>query len=93
MLAEIQRFVNWIRRRNPHARTWRDYGYDLKQFVAIVGDRPPGEITLHDIDRFVSEEHKQIHSSIFQRLLKTSNGVRITNCINKFFYVHTSDFF
>ena len=41
MLVEIERFVNWLRRRNPHARTWRDYGYDLKQFVTVVGDRPP----------------------------------------------------
>ena len=38
MLAEVRRFVNWIRRRNPKARTWRDYSYDLKQFVEVVGD-------------------------------------------------------
>lgn len=54
MLAEIERFVNWVRRRNPEARTWRDYGYDLEQFAALVGDRPPGSITLHDVDRFVT---------------------------------------
>jgi site-specific recombinase XerD len=53
MLVEIESFVNWQRRRNPDARTWRDYGYDLKQFVAVVGDRPPGSITFHDMDRFV----------------------------------------
>ena len=53
MLAEIECFVNWLRRRNPDARTWRDYSYDLEQFVTIVGDRPPGSITFHDVDRFV----------------------------------------
>ncbi|MCP5016314.1 MAG: tyrosine-type recombinase/integrase [Ketobacter sp.] len=53
MLNEIEQFVNWVRRRNPEARTWRDYGYDLRQFAAIVGDRPPGTITFHDVDRFV----------------------------------------
>jgi site-specific recombinase XerD len=53
MLVEIERFVNWQRRRNPDARTWRDYGYDLQQFVAIVGDIPPGSVTFHDVDRFV----------------------------------------
>ena len=37
MLAEIDQFVNWVRRRNPEARTWRDYGYDLHQFVEVVG--------------------------------------------------------
>jgi len=56
MLAEIDRFVNWVRRRNPDARTWRDYSYDLKQFAAVVGDRPPNMITFHDIDRFVIEQ-------------------------------------
>jgi site-specific recombinase XerD len=54
MLSEIDAFVNWLRRRNPSARTWRDYGYDLRQFADVVGDRPPGEITFRDIDRFVS---------------------------------------
>jgi site-specific recombinase XerD len=53
MLVEIERFVNWQRRRNPDARTWRDYGYDLKQFVACVGDVKPGSVTFQDIDRFV----------------------------------------
>jgi site-specific recombinase XerD len=53
MLAEIQRFVNWTRRRSPQARTWKDYGYDLRLFASVVGDRPPGEISFHDIDRFI----------------------------------------
>ena len=56
MLVEIDRFVNWLRRRNPDARTWRDYQYDLKQFAAAVGDRPPGSVTFHDLDRFVSQQ-------------------------------------
>ncbi len=54
MLAEIQDFVNWLRRRNPEARTWRDYAYDLKQFVAVVGDCAPQALTFRDIDRFVA---------------------------------------
>ncbi len=53
MLSEIESFVHWVRRRNPDARTWRDYTYDLKQFVEVVGDQPPRSITLQDIDRFV----------------------------------------
>lgn len=53
MLPEIEGFVNWLRRRNPEARTWRDYRYDLQQFAATVGDRLPGTITFHDVDRFV----------------------------------------
>ena len=29
MLAEIERFVNWVRRRSPEAHTWQDYRCDL----------------------------------------------------------------
>jgi site-specific recombinase XerD len=59
MLAEIERFVNWVRRRSPSARTWRDYGYDLRFFVEAVGNRPPNEITFRDIDAFVSQQSER----------------------------------
>jgi site-specific recombinase XerD len=54
MLAEIDQFVNWVRRRNPQARTWRDYGYDLHQFVEIVGDKSPRDVSFRDIDHFIA---------------------------------------
>jgi site-specific recombinase XerD len=56
MLAEIASFVNWLRRRNPQARTWRDYGSDLRQFAASAGDRAPNTVTFRDVDRFVAEQ-------------------------------------
>lgn len=56
MLSQIEDFVNWVRRRNPQARTWRDYSYDLAQFTALMGDHSPGEITHRDIDRFVNSQ-------------------------------------
>src|SRR5512145_1553984 len=56
MLSEIERFVNWVRRRNPQARTWKDYGYDLRQFAQVVGARPPVEITFRDVDNFVNQQ-------------------------------------
>ena len=56
MQAEIKQFIHWIRRRNPQARTWRDYQYDLNQFAALMGDRTPETITFHDIDHFVSQQ-------------------------------------
>lgn len=59
MLAEIERFVNWVRRRSPEARTWKDYGYDLHFFVQIVGDRPPTEVTFRDIDHFVGVQSEK----------------------------------
>ena len=56
MLSQIEDFVNWVRRRNPEARTWRDYSYDLQQFAAVTGDRSPGEVNFRDIDRFVNSQ-------------------------------------
>ena len=59
MLAEIEQFVNWVRRRNPEARTWKDYGYDLRFFVQVVGDRPLHEITFRDIDQFIAVQSEK----------------------------------
>jgi len=56
MLSEIDQFVNWVRRRNPQARTWKDYGYDLRQFAVQVGDIAPSTVTFRDVDRFVSQQ-------------------------------------
>jgi len=56
MLTEIESFINWLRRRNPNAHTWRDYRGDLKQFAAVVGDRPLGAVTFHGVDRFAAEQ-------------------------------------
>jgi site-specific recombinase XerD len=56
MLKEIECFVNWVRRRNPQARTWRDYRYDLAQFAQVVGDRPPGAVTFQQVDQFVIQQ-------------------------------------
>lgn len=59
MLAEIDQFVNWVRRRNPDARTWKDYGYDLHQLAALLGDRPLSEITFREIDQFVAHQQSR----------------------------------
>jgi site-specific recombinase XerD len=56
MLAEIDRFVNWVRRRSPNAHTWQDYRCDLNFFLETVGDRPPGQITFRDIDKFINQQ-------------------------------------
>jgi site-specific recombinase XerD len=59
MLAEIERFVNWVRRRSPGAHTWQDYRCDLNFFAESVGDRPPRDITFRDIDRFICEQSEK----------------------------------
>lgn len=53
MFHEIDRFVNWMRRRNPDADTAKSYQYHLRKFTHIVGDRSPADVTLHDIDAFI----------------------------------------
>jgi site-specific recombinase XerD len=53
MLSEINSFVNWVHRRNTDARTWKDYGYDLKQVAAFFGDPSISTITFQDIDRLI----------------------------------------
>jgi len=54
MLSQIADFVNWLHRRNPQARTWRDYSYDLHHFANAMGNRSPHEINFHDVDHFIS---------------------------------------
>lgn len=54
MLAEIERFVKWVRRRSNGTLTWKNYSSDLQLFVRAVGDRAPGQVNFRDIDRFVS---------------------------------------
>ena len=56
MLAEIPPFVNWARRRNPAAHTWRDYRCDLEQFAAAVGEKPLAVVGFQDVDRFVTAQ-------------------------------------
>jgi site-specific recombinase XerC len=59
MLAEIERFVNYVRRRSPAAHTWRDYRCDLAFFAASVGDREPVEITFREVDAFIAEQSQK----------------------------------
>ena len=82
MLAEIEDFVNWVRRRNPEARTWRDYLYDLRQFASSVGDRPPEAVTFREIDLFVASQaaHGYKPCTINRRLATITS-----------FYVYLSD--
>jgi site-specific recombinase XerD len=70
MLVEIEQFVNWVRRRSPEARTWKDYGYDLRLFIQVVGDRPLKEVTFRDIDRFIAiQSEKGFKPSTINRRL------------------------
>lgn len=82
MLAEIDQFVNWVRRRNSEARTWKDYRYDLTQFAALVGNVPPASITFHEVDRFVDLQKTR-------GFLPTTINRRLASLIS--FYTFLSD--
>lgn len=82
MLAEIDQFVNWVRRRNSEARTWKDYRYDLTQFAALVGDVPPATITFREVDRFVDLQKTR-------GFLPTTINRRLASLIS--FYTFLSD--
>ncbi len=70
MLSEIDRFVNWVRRRSPEAHTWQDYRCDLRFFLETVGDRPPSAITFQDVDRFIlAQTEKGFKPSTINRRL------------------------
>jgi site-specific recombinase XerD len=58
MVPEVQRFGKWLRRKSPHTTTPRHYRNDLELFLAWA-DKPPGAITLHDVDAYV--EYAQGH--------------------------------
>lgn len=76
MLSEIDRFVNWVRRRSPEAHTWQDYRCDLRFFLETVGDRPPNAITFQDIDRFiVTQSEKGFKPSTINRRLAAIEAV------------------
>lgn len=82
MLAEIDQFVNWVRRRNSEARTWKDYRSDLRQFAALVGDVPPASITFHEVDHFVDLQKTR-------GFLPTTINRRLASLIS--FYTFLSD--
>ncbi len=56
MLAEVDRFSKWLRRRSPHATTVTHYTNDVELFLAWA-DKSYAALTLHDVDAYI--EHAQ----------------------------------
>jgi site-specific recombinase XerC len=61
MLAEIESFAKWLRRKSPHTTTAVHYTNDLELFFAW-SDRPPDQITLREVDAFIEHSQQQGHS-------------------------------
>ncbi|MBT3337931.1 MAG: tyrosine-type recombinase/integrase [Anaerolineae bacterium] len=76
MLSEVQQFINWVYLRNPKARTWKDYTYDLKRFEEIIGVKPLKEITYKDIDRFIeAQSERGLSNRSINRMVKTVSAL------------------
>jgi site-specific recombinase XerD len=70
MSSDIDRFVKWLRRRNPSADTAKSYQYHLRKFTEVVGDCAPADVTLHDIDAFIEfQADRGLKSSSINRSL------------------------
>ena len=70
MFSDIDRFVKWLRRRNPHADTAKSYQYHLRKFTEVVGDCAPTDVTLYDIDDFIAfQAERGLKSSSINRSL------------------------
>lgn len=77
MFSDIDRFVKWLRRRNPSADTAKSYQYHLRKFTEVVGDCAPADVTLHDIDAFIEFQA--------ERGLKSSSINRSLTAVTTFF--------
>lgn len=62
MLAEIESFAKWLRRKSPHTTTVVHYVNDLELFFARL-DKPPNHITLREVDAFIEHSQQQGHST------------------------------
>lgn len=73
MLAEIDAFQQWLRRRSPHASTHLHYSNDLKLFFAWSG-LPIADITPGTIDRYITHCQSEGHAvaTINRRLASLS---------------------
>ena len=61
MLAEIEQFAKWLRRKSPHTTTVVHYTNDLELYFAWA-DKPPDQITLREVDAFIEHSQQQGHS-------------------------------
>lgn len=56
MNKAIERFERYLRRRYGDRSTPKHYLSDMRIFVREIGDKPPAEVTVQDIDDFVDQQ-------------------------------------
>jgi site-specific recombinase XerD len=60
MLPEVAAFQKWLRRKFPHTSTPIHYVSDVQLFFQWL-NKPPEEVTLHDVDAFIEHSQGQGH--------------------------------
>lgn len=63
MKKDIRNFIDWIRLRNPFAKTWRDYQCDLELFRVFTNGSKIETIRKKDIDDFIYAQIDKGHKS------------------------------
>jgi len=61
MLAEIERFHKWLRRRSPGASTHVHYTSDVALFFAWLG-KPPAQVKVRDVDAYIEHAQQSGHA-------------------------------
>ncbi len=81
MHEEIERFIQWVRMRSPHAKTWRDYRCDLELFQGVIGDRNAEDVHPRDIDNFIHFQTQRSYkpSTVNRRLAAVVSFYRHLN--------------
>ncbi len=76
MLAEIERFVNWVRRCHPGTRPWKDYSCDLRLFARTVGSRSPEQVSVSHSSVRPPEGHRTVPASYRRTMNLTESPKR-----------------
>jgi site-specific recombinase XerD len=61
MHVEIQKFIQWLRCKNPHTSTHIHYGNDLELFFAWV-NKSLAAITVSGVDTYITHCQAQGHT-------------------------------
>lgn len=81
MAINIDTFIDWVRLRNPQAKTWKDYRSDLQIFISAIGGRGMDNIRPKDLDEFIHQQIEKGHkpSTINRRLSAIVSFYSFTN--------------
>ena len=98
MVADIERFIQWVRMRSPQAKTWRDYRCDLELFTSVIQRDHARDVFPRDIDHFVNSQvergfkpstvNRRLAAVVsFYRFLLTENTVTSCPVLSKRHYL------